>query len=215
MVILLYHYFVTLKTIKEREIMSTNIEIEVKVLLNKDQFDQVKRIMKADKHPVKVQTNHYVDTSTYQLKKYGMALRVRETSEYVLTLKTPLAEGLLEKNQSITKTEFSSLANKKVFPEGSIKDFLISLGVSVDNLSIITSLTTERVSLDYQDCLFSMDANSYCGTTDYELEMEGSSISNAEDQLRDICEKCEVPFILNTRSKQARAMAAAKSLNEK
>ncbi|HKM11432.1 MAG: CYTH domain-containing protein [Bacilli bacterium] len=192
--------------------MSSNIEIEVKVLLSLADFEKVKKVMKADEYPLIKQTNHYIDTNRSQLRKYGMALRVREIDkEYTLTLKSPLAEGLLEKNQNLSGAEFEALKMSSIFPEGDIKIFLIGLGVQVAKLQVLTSLTTHRISRPYQDCLFSMDENYFDHQVDYELEMEGTSVANAEIQMQEICKKAHVPFIRNTKSKQARAMNALKS----
>jgi len=191
--------------------MSTNIEIEVKVLLSQSDFEKVKKVMKAEDFPLIIQTNHYIDTVRSQLRKYGMALRVREINqEYTLTLKSPLAEGLLEKNQNLSASEFTTLKTASLFPEGDIKVFLIGLGIQVEKLQILTALTTHRISRPYQDCLFSMDENYFDHQVDYELEMEGTSVANAEIQMREICTKAHVPFIRNTKSKQARAMNALK-----
>ena len=186
--------------------MSTNIEIEVKVLLEKDDFAKVLERMETEKSKRLTQTNHYIDSDTFALRRYGMALRIRETEDFVLTLKTPLAEGLLEKNQSISWKEYEVFLAKSVFPEGPIAHFLESLGIRVDTLRILTSLTTVRTVIHYKDGILSLDENTYDDYHDFELEMEANSIGDATSLLQEVCETCQVPFILNTRSKQARAM---------
>lgn len=186
--------------------MSTNIEIEVKVLLEKDDFAKVLERMETEKSKRLTQTNHYIDSDTFALRRYGMALRIRETEDFVLTLKTPLAEGLLEKNQSISWKEYEVFLAKSVFPEGPIAHFLESLGIRVDTLRILTSLTTVRTVIHYKDGILSLDENTYDDYHDFELEMEANSIGDATSLLQEVCETCRVPFILNTRSKQARAM---------
>ncbi|MGI6714096.1 MAG: CYTH domain-containing protein [Bacilli bacterium] len=192
--------------------MSTNIEIEVKVLLTQTEFNKVKKTMDAASYPVVVQTNHYIDTPKEQLRRYGMALRVREIKdEFTLTLKCPLAEGLLEKSQILSDAEFVLLKNNQDFPEGDLKNFLISVGIDVEKMQILATLTTKRISLPYEDSLFSMDENHFNNHVDYELEMEGTSVSNAEAQLAAVCKQANVPFVLNSKSKQARAMDALKN----
>lgn len=191
--------------------MSSNIEIEVKVLLTESDFNKVKKVMKAEDFPVVVQTNYYIDTPRGQLRKYGMALRIRELADkYSLTLKCPLAEGLLEKNQNLSEHDFVRLRDEGVFPEGDLKVFLLSLGIKIEKLKVLTSLTTKRISRAYQECLFSMDESHYSGAIDYELEMEGTSVANAEVQLREVCAKAGVKFVLNEKSKQARALEQLK-----
>lgn len=186
--------------------MSTNIEIEVKVLLEKDDFTKVLEMMETEKSKRFTQTNHYIDTDDFALRRYGMALRIRETEDFILTLKTPLAEGLLEKNQSISWKEYEAFLARGVFPEGPIAHFVESLGIQVDRLRILTSLTTVRTVIHYRDGILSLDENTYDDAHDFELEMEANSIGDATNLLQEVCEHCQVPFVLNTRSKQARAM---------
>ena len=101
--------------------MNSNIEIEAKVLLLKDEYDTIIRELQLDKYRKITQTNHYIDTPDSFLKRNGIALRVREKNqEFVLTLKTPLSEGLLEKNDSISWRDFDLLQDEGIFPEGGI-----------------------------------------------------------------------------------------------
>ncbi|NLI94749.1 MAG: CYTH domain-containing protein [Erysipelotrichaceae bacterium] len=192
--------------------MATSIEIEAKVLVSADDFYKVRQAMEADKHTMIKQTNHYIDTDLQGvLRRYGVAARVREIDdEFALTIKVPLAEAILEKTQSLSRKEFYDLAEKEIFPEGHIANFLDSLGCPLGKLKILTSMTTYRTSLNYKDYKFSMDKNHYSDTVDYELEMEGSSLGKAEDLLQEVCEFAGVPFVLNQRSKQARAMSMIK-----
>lgn len=81
-----------------------------------------------------------------------------------------------------------------------------SLGIQVDRLRILTSLTTVRTVIHYRDGILSLDENTYDDAHDFELEMEANSIGDATNLLQEVCEHCQVPFVLNTRSKQARAM---------
>lgn len=78
--------------------MNNNIEIEAKVLLTKEQYVKVMKAMHLNIKDQFVQTNYYIDSNQRILKKQNIALRVRELKgNYTLTLKTPMAEGLLEK----------------------------------------------------------------------------------------------------------------------
>lgn len=77
--------------------MSTNIEIEVKVLLEKDDFTKVLEMMETEKSKRFTQTNHYIDTDDFALRRYGMALRIRETEDFILTLKTPTCRRITRK----------------------------------------------------------------------------------------------------------------------
>jgi len=190
--------------------MSTNIEIESKVLLTKDDFEKVLDALRADRYKRIRQVNHYIDSEDQVLRRLGCALRIREKDDFVLTLKTPLSEGLLEKSQTISWRQYDRLAKNNTFPDGDIKNFLEILGIKIEDLKILTSLTTDRIEIPYKEGLLSLDTNVYSGNTDYELEMEQTSIQYAEECLQEICALANVPCVFNTFSKQARAMNALK-----
>jgi uncharacterized protein YjbK len=195
---------------KEKKTMSTNIEIESKVLLTKEDFEKVIDALHADRYKRVKQINHYIDSEDQVLRRLGCALRIREKDDFVLTLKTPLSEGLLEKSQTISWRQYDRLSKNNIFPDGDIKNFLEILGIKIENLKILTSLTTDRIEIPYKEGLFSLDKNEYSGTIDYELEMEQTSIQYAEECLEEICALAGVPCVFNTFSKQARAMNALK-----
>lgn len=191
--------------------MSTNIEIEAKVLLSKEDFDKVCEFLHADKLRRITQTNHYVDSKDEILRQFGFGLRIREKDDFTLTLKAPLSEGTLEKNQEITWKQYESLLHRQVFPEGDIKEFLEMLGIKVDSLMILTSLTTVRISSMFEDNEVVLDQNTYDSTIDYEVEAENTSIQLAEDILKRLCDSAKVPYSPNKLSKHARAMNAFKA----
>lgn len=190
--------------------MSSNIEIEAKVLLLKEEYEKIIEKLNLSRYRKIKQTNYYLDTPNRFLKKNGIALRIREKEEeFELTLKTPLSEGLLEKNENISWRDFDNLNEKNFFPEGNIKKFLLILGVKVDELKILTSLTTERISINYENYEIALDKNLYSNIVDYELEVESSSMEHACNEVREILKTCEIDsFAFNKVSKQARALNA-------
>ena len=117
---------------------------------------------------------------------------------------------MLEKSQTITWREYENFAENEVFPEGDIKNFLELLGIKVSELRILTSHSTIRIEIPYNEGLLSLDENTYSGIVDYELEMEHTSIQNAQESLEEVCKLAKVPYVINTNSKQARAMNALK-----
>ena len=192
--------------------MGSNIEIEAKVLINKDEYNKVIEHLHLDAYRRIKQTNYYIDTDNRDIKNNGYALRVREKNqEFELTLKTPLSEGLLEKNESISWRVFEDLRDNKVFPDGGIKKFLAILEIDTNELKIITSLTTERIEIEYKNNLLAVDKNTYGNNVDYEVEVESTSMSGAEETLKSILEECEIKdFSFNKKSKQSRALSALK-----
>jgi uncharacterized protein YjbK len=189
---------------------SSNIEIEAKVLLLKEEYNKVIEVLNLNKYRKFCQTNYYIDTKDSYLKKNGIALRIREKDDvFELILKTPLSEGLLEKNEDITWKQMDDMRDSGIFPEGGIIKFLLILGVKIEDLQILTSLTTERISVDYNGYRLDLDKNTYGGITDYELEVESTSMEHARGYIKDILEQCGInDFSFNKVSKQARALNA-------
>ena len=191
--------------------MSTNIEIEAKILVSEKEFTQLKALLNlSEKHKV-TQTNYYVDDTKGSLRSYGFALRIRELNQtYTLTLKSPMAEGTLEKNQQITHASYLKLKNDRQFPEGLIKDFLEMFGFDTTQLTIITYLTTDRYETTFEGRNVCLDKNQYHGLVDYEVESEESSLKNAAETLKLLCEKAGIEYKPNQISKYARAIKTLK-----
>ena len=193
--------------------MATNIEIEAKVLISKNDYNKIIDYYKTTKFEKLFQINHYIDTDNLRLKGFGIGLRIREKNDgsLELTMKCPLAEGLLEKNQNITRQEYEDLKENNVFPNGQIKSFTEMLGIQTNALKILTSLKTHRLEYKFDNNVFSIDKNEYNSITDYELEMEANSIKKATEDLKTVCEKVGIDFQPNAKSKQLRAMSTIKN----
>jgi len=187
--------------------MSNAIEIEAKALVS--QSDYQKLVARFAGEKAYVQTNYYIDTPTFVLRKEGFALRIREKEGlYEMTLKTPLSEGLLEKNCAWGKERFDEFLKKGVFPEGDIKRFLTMLDINVADLKILTSLTTKRIDVEYEGGKLSLDENHYSGLTDYEIELEHNSMVDATSNLEKLFGEEGIPFVLSTKTKISRALSA-------
>ncbi len=187
--------------------MSNAIEIEAKVLVKEEDYRKLCKLFHA--YPRFVQTNYYIDSEERILAKEGIALRVREKyGQYELTLKTPLSQGLLEKNAPLTREEFFAFREKGEFPKGDHVRFLTMLDFDVSTFHILTSLTTDRIDVEYEGGLLSIDKNEYAGKVDYEVEFEYNNIGDAEKILQKLLEDNDIPVAFSTASKTARAMAA-------
>ncbi len=193
--------------------MHSNIEIEAKVLLQKEQYDQVVSYLHLERYTKIKQTNHYIDSTSRVLRDNDFALRVREKDDFVLTLKTPLSEGLLEKNQTLSWREYDALEDESIFPIGNIKSFLELCGFNTRELQVLASLTTYRIEFEYEDGLVSLDENHYGKNgkiVDYELEIESASMERAEELVKRLLQEAGITdFKFNTLSKQARALEAS------
>ena len=192
--------------------MATNIEIEAKVLINEDDYNRVLKFYKKEELQKVTQLNYYIDTDDLLWKQFGIGLRIRQKDFFVLNMKAPLQEGLLEKKESISEKEFDNFKNNGVFPNGSIKNLLLMFGVDITKLKIQTTLKTERIVIEnFSDNeVFAIDKNYYNGLIDYELELEGTSLERAKNSLKEKCEELNIDFVENAKSKQVRAMETIK-----
>ncbi len=192
--------------------MATNsIEIEAKVLLSRKDYLKLLENMSFNDQ-VKIQKNYYLDSEDRILKKYGMAIRLRQREgKNKLTLKAPLAEGLLTKNQDLDDDEANALINNNLFPRGDISDFLDILHIDVNKLLVLAQLTTERKEGTYDGLDINISKNTYSNTIDYELECDSDSVTNSQNALKDICQKYRIDYKVNTVSKESRAINAALS----
>lgn len=187
--------------------MSNAIEIEAKALVSQDDYRKLAKLFPDS--PRYTQTNHYIDSDERILFKEGIALRIREKNDqYELTLKTPLSQGLLEKNCVITKQQFDDFKEKGVFPKGDTSRFLTMLDIDIATLKILTSLTTDRIDVEYKGGLLSIDRNCYSGKTDYEVEFEYNNLGGAKKVLSDLFEENGIAYTFTKASKTRRAMEA-------
>ncbi len=186
--------------------MSTNVEIESKALVNKEEYSRLYNyyLPLASKAPY-TQTNYYIDTKDFALRKDDSGLRIRESKGYTLTLKVPLSYGLLEKNQDLDEQQFLAMRNQNKLPDGDIKDFLIMLGYRIEDFIIFAELTTKRLDYRYKSSLLSIDMNTYNGKVDYEIEMEDSSPRIAREHLIEVLAEQNITFKENKKSKILRA----------
>jgi uncharacterized protein YjbK len=188
--------------------MSTNIEIEAKILVSKQEFERVKHYLKLENTIPISQTNHYIDNNLGHLRQYGFALRIREIdNQYTLTLKSPMAEGTLEKNQVISQEEYQQLKVHHQFPKGKVQALLYMFGFKTSSLVIIADLTTQRIDTSFQGQHVCLDVNSYNGLIDYEIESEQSSLKYAAETLQKLCSETGINYQENHVSKYARAIA--------
>ena len=131
-----------------------------------------------------------------------------------MTLKVPLSQGLLEKNCTWNKETFVNFRDNGVFPDGDIKKMLNMLDIHTKSLKIITSLTTERIDVPYENGKLSIDKNTYSGMNDYEIELEHNNEGDAEKYLEQLLKENAIPYALNKKSKVARAMEAYRASNK-
>lgn len=189
--------------------MATNIEIEAKVLITKDEYDKLMSLYEDKTTDEFDQTNYYIESKDFGLRKLGVSLRIRKKGRnYHLTIKAPLSEGLLEKKASITQEQYESFKTKGIFPDCLIKEYVLMLGFEPKDLKIVASLKTHRVEIPLEEGkhILSIDKNDYNKITDYELEMNSNSLNRAKDKLKEVCEANGIVYKDNRHSKQTRCL---------
>lgn len=151
--------------------MTQEVEIEFKSMLTKDEYDKLIQAYKLEDQ-VRWQANDYFDTPSFQLKKNGAALRIREKKQgQVLTLKQPNEVGLLETHASITEEEAEDLFKYGIVHDDQMKQALAPFQLNAP-LEHLGRLETNRAEHQTEDGLLVLDESHYLETTDYEIEFE-------------------------------------------
>ncbi|MFR0600148.1 CYTH domain-containing protein [Lactobacillus equicursoris] len=196
--------------------MSKNREIEAKVALTQESYEQI-----AAAYPVKAdfqQKNTYFDTPDEILKVHHNALRIRTFKDRAEeTIKVPEAQKLQEKyhesleiNDDLTCEEAESyLAKGQVYLGGNVGSFLKENYPSdVDKLRSFTWSQTHRLLLNGPfDCEITLDQTSYPdGFSDYEMEIENDDPALIKDCLAQLKDHFKLEIATtNNMSKIARA----------
>ncbi|MEI3607847.1 CYTH domain-containing protein [Pseudogracilibacillus sp. SE30717A] len=172
--------------------MAQEIEIEYKVLLSKEKYDELESKLPFPNHSI-TQINYYFETNNFQLKKHKSALRIREkNNKFTLTLKQPHENGILETHDPLSKDEFLSWINNKPIPKPSIGQQLQKLTINEYDLHYYGSLKTERKIFEQDDVLYMLDKSFYNGIIDYELEIEANSREVGYHAFRNLLEKFNI-----------------------
>lgn len=179
--------------------MQTQLEIEFKLMLTKDIYTKI-YLDYLDQHIEQYeQTNYYIMHPT--LDTYRYMLRIREKKGmYELTLKEPQAEGNLETNIVISEEEKTNILQKQ-FPNNSIFEKLLTLGIALEELDTSSSLRTLRTDIKHPSGMLSLDKNFYSGKIDYELELEVTNKKNGKEAFLQILNKYQLSYTQNGLSK--------------
>ncbi|MDR4197980.1 uncharacterized protein YjbK [Bacillus altitudinis] len=171
--------------------MAQEIEIELKQLLMKEEFEQLKEYFQLKDEDFHTQTNYYFDTPQFDIKSKFAALRMREKGgQWVLTLKEPHEIGLLETHQTIDPPE--SLERFHL-PEGEVADRLVHLHTQKDQIVYFGSLETSRAEKMIKEGLIVLDHSRYLTVEDYELEFEVSDLDIGQAAFTALLQLFQIP----------------------
>ncbi len=173
--------------------MNHEIEIEFKNLLEKEEFYHLVDAFTQQNSFVS-QTNYYFETPSFLLKKKKCALRIREKNHtYTLTLKRPHTVGLLESHESLTKEEAEAVLKSPNQLPDTFKSLLEDLQISVSDLTLLGSLTTNRTEIPYRGGLLVLDHSTYLGWEDYEVEYEVQDEQKGKEVFLELLQHHHIP----------------------
>ncbi|WP_216828270.1 CYTH domain-containing protein [Alkalihalobacterium elongatum] len=174
--------------------MAREIEIEAKNLLTKEELQQLQDTFSINDSQFISQTNHYFDTLGFNLKERKAALRIREkNSEFMITLKQPNRVGLMETNQSVSKEEAEQMIRTGQLPDGEVKEDIETLKVPIGQFAYLGSLTTSRAEITVNEQIVVLDISQYLDTSDYELEVEGTSVEAVNSLFNSLLQQHNIP----------------------
>ena len=177
--------------------MEENLEIEFKILIDKDTYQQIINDHKIDRSYQ--QTNYYLMHPVLSELKYS--LRIREkNNQYELTLKQPQTKGNLETNLIISK----ELKNKIIDHElinNEVFDILKKYQLDSTMFKTDCFLTTLRKEIKTPEGLMCIDYNQYNGHEDYELEYEVNDYLSGKQAFLDFIHQYNLTYHSNCPSK--------------
>lgn len=175
--------------------MVQEIEMESKNLLTKIEYDKLLTFFDVTAKQAKQQVNHYFETTDFQLKENGAALRIREKNkQWTLTLKQPYQDGLLETHEHLTEEEahYAIQDPRYLLHYTKVTAPMRALDINTDKLIYGGSLETQRIEVPYQQALVVIDYSIYNGCTDYELEIEADSKASSEFIMKQLTDNLEI-----------------------
>ncbi|MGM7700925.1 CYTH domain-containing protein [Pseudalkalibacillus sp. Hm43] len=175
--------------------MEQELEIELKNLVTREEFEKLISHFSIPKDQFKSQTNHYFDTSDFALKKHGCALRIRKKGNtYTFTLKEPQGDGLLESNERLSEKDAELLINGEGIETSELLDHLQEkYQIQPTDLYSLGSLETNRHEESYRSGLLVFDHSKYLGIEDFELEFEVPDRKQGEDEFNVLLSEFNIP----------------------
>ncbi|MEG0277338.1 MAG: CYTH domain-containing protein [Coprobacillus sp.] len=184
--------------------MKEQIEIEYKILIDKDIFLKVINDYQVEKDYI--QTNYYLTHPVLQDKKYMLRIREKNNS-YEFTLKRPYQNHQLETNVIIDKEIKDKIMNHQ-YVDNEIMDILKHENINPLELKQQFSLTTHRYDIQLKEGTLSLDHNQYLHLEDYELEFEVYEESTGYQRFLEIIKPYQLHYTKNCQSKIKRVLDA-------
>lgn len=169
--------------------MKINEELELKLLLDKSDFDNLLSFFPNAKF--ETQVNYYY--SSNQSNRYTFRLR-EKNNKVLFTLKEHQGDKLMEYEKYVEgkleddKEIMEQLASRNEFPP----------------FELLGTLTTHRALIDTGKAELCFDINDYNGIRDYEIEYEVTKEHDHINEFKKILAKANISYESNTLSKYKR-----------
>lgn len=179
----------------------SNKERELKILLNKNQFNKL--LNSYDFHNKIIQTNTYYDSPENIVKSMDGAVRIRTINDkrFIFTLKKRIDPiTLIELEKEIESDDLKQLKDPEVLKW--LKEYHIPL----EKLEPITTFTTIRHIIKTKDAEICLDENKFGNKIDYEAEYEYKIDHDGRKEFNTFLHTIGLEYKKNCSSKLSRAM---------
>ncbi|MCD7810171.1 MAG: CYTH domain-containing protein [Erysipelotrichaceae bacterium] len=191
--------------------MNEQIEIEYKILLTKDTYQQIINDYQNQITDAYLQVNDYFTHPLLNGKHFMLRIRSKK-DKYELTLKRPYQGHRLETNIDITKEERENFINHKTM-NNEIITILEENNIPYQELQQLYSLSTYRTDILLEEGMLSLDKNNYLDKEDYELEFEVNDPTTGYSKFLDIIKPYGLHYTKNNTTKVVRAMTRYNELH--
>jgi len=178
--------------------MDKNIEKEFKILVNKEQFYELKK----DYDPLEFETqiNIYFDNEEHVIEKKKGAMRIRSKNNiHIFTLKMHRQDGLHEYECEVEGNDVSNLNKDEILM------LLDEYGIYGPFYPTAT-LKTERAVFESEMAELCFDINFYNNVIDYEIEYEFKKEHDGFTLFNSLLSKVDLVYEENCKSKIQRAL---------
>ena len=170
-----------------------HLEIELKTLLKKDEYNRLKNQFTSIT-PI-LQKNYYIDTPDFELREKKVAMRIRTFEDWAeLTLKVPQSVGNMEYNQTLQLKDAEDYLSKEELPQGLVLDELSKHGIQNKKWQVLGCLTTLRYEMKTAIGLMALDESHYFDMTDYELELEVEDHEQGKQDFQQFLEENQISY---------------------
>lgn len=186
--------------------MEENLEIEFKILIDKNTYQQILNDYPSDCSYQQI--NYYLTHPKLSKLKYMLRIRQKQAN-YELTLKQPQIHGNLETNLIIDEITKDKILNQQLI-NNEVFDLLAPYQLDSTMFNTDYSLITNRHEMTTPGGLICLDENHYNNLTDYELEYEVTDYHLGKAAFLELIKKYNLNYINNCPSKVHRLLKSIK-----